>query len=82
MKLPATWPSRQFTKFFEGKTQAMGMSSFEFSWMGDSRFKGFRRENECFFRHIITKLRNSLLVMNMRKFRDITLLMALDAVRW
>lgn len=53
--------------------------------MGDSRFKGFRREkepDECFFGHIITKLHNSRLVMNMRKFRDITLLMALDVVRW
>lgn len=85
MKLPATWPSRQFMKLFESKTQGMGMSSFEFSWMGDSRFKGFRREkepDECFFRHMISKLRDGRLVMNMRKFRNITLLIALDVVRW
>lgn len=34
IKMPSrvhTWPSRQFTKLFEGKTQAMDMSLFEFS---------------------------------------------------
>ena len=54
----------------------------------DSRALGERKNRTSvfffffFFGHIITKLRNGRLVMNVRKFRDITLLMALDVVRW
>ena len=35
------WSSHQFTKLFDTKAQAMGVSLFDFSWMADVIFKGF-----------------------------------------
>lgn len=44
--------SQQFSRIFDYKARGMGMPPFNFSWMGDSRFKGRMREKEsdnCFF---------------------------------
>lgn len=44
--------SQQFSRIFDYKARGMGMPPFNFSWIGDSRFKGRMREKEadnCFF---------------------------------
>ena len=44
--------SQQFSRIFDYKARGMGMPPYNFSWIGDSRFKGRMREKEadnCFF---------------------------------
>ena len=44
--------SRQFMRIFDDKIEAMGMPKYDISWLGNSRFRGFRRSkqpDECFF---------------------------------